>query len=245
MRVRARSSLAIGAAALLAGLSGACCRGRADADPLQLAGHPARADQWADLDGLGRRRPRWPRSTTFLRAARPFLQPPARRRDSRPIYGALREVCRARPRDLRPPTTEAARAFFEENFRPVRIAARRGRKASSPAITSRSSRARAFPIRNSTSPLYRRPRDLVAAGHKPGAEGFPEQGRAGRPAQREERDRALSRSRRHRGRRARRPEARNLLAQGSVRGARRSQIQGSARVDPRGRHAAARQLRRP
>ena len=62
-----------------------------------------------------------------------------------------------------------------------------------------------FPNPEFHVPLYRRPRDLVAAGHKPGAERLPQQGRAGRPPQRQERDRALSRPRRHRGRRARRP----------------------------------------
>src|ERR1700747_82461 len=40
--------------------------------------------------------------------------------DHRPIYNALREVCR-RGAAARPSNKEAARRFFEDNFRPVQI----------------------------------------------------------------------------------------------------------------------------
>src|SRR5262249_32490395 len=69
-------------------------------------------------------------------------------------------------------------------------------------------------------------------------------GRADRTPQRKQRDRALPRSRRYRGRRARRTETRNLLGQGSLRGARDSNP-GLGAGDPRRRHAAAPQLRLP
>src|SRR5262249_30243714 len=71
-----------------------------------------------------------------------------------------------------------------------------------------------------------------------------QQGRADRAPQRKQRDRALPRSRRHRGRRARWTKARNLLGQGSVRGARNSNPRLGA-GDPRRRHAATPQLRLP
>ena len=62
-----------------------------------------------------------------------------------------------------------------------------------------------------------------------GARRLPQQRRADRTPEREERDRAVSRSQCHRRRRARWPEARNLLAQDPFE-ALSIQIQGSARV---------------
>jgi membrane-bound lytic murein transglycosylase A len=95
--------------------------------------------------------------------------------DPRPIFRALWEVCR-RAAAQKPVSREAARAFFEGNFRPVRIA-RLGETDGfltgyfEPIVSG--SR---FPSPEFHVPLYRRPHDLVVAGHKGGAEPFPNKG---------------------------------------------------------------------
>jgi peptidoglycan lytic transglycosylase A len=90
----------------------------------------------------------------------------------RPIQDALRNVCR-KALDLRPKESAAARSFFEENFQPVRI----GRAGEVEGLLTsyyepivQGSR---FPNPEFHIPLYRRPRDLVAAGHKSGSKSFP------------------------------------------------------------------------
>ena len=69
-----------------------------------------------------------------------------------------------------------ARAFFEQNFQPVRI----GRLGEAEGLLTgyfepivAGSR---FPTPEFHVPLYRRPRDLEAAGYKPGALAFPNKG---------------------------------------------------------------------
>src|SRR5262249_48268292 len=75
-----------------------------------------------------------------------------------------------------PQDTETARAFFEQNFQPLRI----GRLGEAEGLLTgyfepvvAGSR---FPSPEFHVPLYRRPRDLVAAGYKPGAAAFPNKG---------------------------------------------------------------------
>src|SRR5262249_41227807 len=156
------------------------------------------------------------------------------------LSAALSNVCR-KAANLRPQDTETARAFFEQNFQPLRI----GRLGEAEGLLTgyfepivAGSR---FPSPEFHVPLYRRPRDLVAAGYKPGAVAFPNKGvRIGRRNGNNEL--VPPRPRRHRGRRARRAETRDLLAQGCVRLA-RDPARGLGARDPRRRHAAAHQLR--
>jgi membrane-bound lytic murein transglycosylase A len=77
---------------------------------------------------------------------------------------------------LAPQDTESARAFFEQNFQPVRI----GRLGEAQGLLTgyfepivAGSR---FPTPEFHVPLYRRPRDLEAAGYKPGTLAFPNKG---------------------------------------------------------------------
>ena len=78
--------------------------------------------------------------------------------------------------DLRPQDSDTARAFFERNFQPVRIA-RLGEVDGlltgyfEPVVAG--SR---FPSREFHVPVYRRPRDLVAAGYSPASVAFPNKG---------------------------------------------------------------------
>jgi len=95
--------------------------------------------------------------------------------DSRPIHGALGNVCR-KAIALQPQDAHTARAFFEQNFQPVRIA-RLGEVQGlltgyfEPIVAGSRFPNPEFPV-----PLYRRPRDLVAAGYKPGSTAFPNKG---------------------------------------------------------------------
>jgi membrane-bound lytic murein transglycosylase A len=91
------------------------------------------------------------------------------------LSAALLNVCR-KAANLRPQDTESARAFFEQNFQPLRI----GRLGEAEGLLTGyfepivgGSR---FPSPEFHVPLYRRPRDLVAAGYKPGAVAFPNKG---------------------------------------------------------------------
>jgi membrane-bound lytic murein transglycosylase A len=78
--------------------------------------------------------------------------------------------------DLRPQDSDTARAFFERNFQPVRIA-RLGQVDGlltgyfEPVVAG--SR---FPSPEFHVPVYRRPRDLVAAGYSPASIAFPNKG---------------------------------------------------------------------
>ncbi|MGA7488861.1 MAG: MltA domain-containing protein [Xanthobacteraceae bacterium] len=92
-----------------------------------------------------------------------------------PIYGALSNVCREAA-GLRVRDAKAARAFFERNFQPVRIA-RLGEAGGlltgyfEPVV-----HGSRFPSPEFHVPLYRRPHDLVAAGYKSGSKAFPNKG---------------------------------------------------------------------
>src|SRR5947208_14321629 len=74
---------------------------------------------------------------------------------------------------LKAPKEEAARAFFEDNFRAARVA-KLGEKSGlltgyyEPVVEG--SR---FPSPEFSVPLYRRPRDLLIGGQKPPAGAFP------------------------------------------------------------------------
>ena len=99
-----------------------------------------------------------------------------RRSDERAeLSGALSSVCR-KAVGLQPQDTETARGFFEQNFQPVRI----GRLGEAEGLLTgyfepivAGSRV---PTPEFHVPLYRRPRDLEAAGYKPGALAFPNKG---------------------------------------------------------------------
>jgi peptidoglycan lytic transglycosylase A len=91
------------------------------------------------------------------------------------ISAALGHVCRTAIA-LQPRDADSARAFFEQNFQPVRIA-RLGEVEGlltgyfEPVVAGSRFPGPEFPV-----PLYRRPRDLVAAGYQPGSAAFPNKG---------------------------------------------------------------------
>ena len=99
-----------------------------------------------------------------------------RRADERGrIYGALWTVCR-NATGLRPKDANTARTFFEQNFQPVRIARLGEREGLVTGYFEPIVAGSRFPSPEFHIPVYRRPRDLVASGYKPGAVAFPNKG---------------------------------------------------------------------
>jgi membrane-bound lytic murein transglycosylase A len=141
-------------------------------EPLMLPDSQLEPVTWSDLEG-------WSADdhlaafAAFQTSCRPLLA--ARRpRDTRPISQALSEACR-RAAAERPGTAEQARTFFEESFRPVRITRLGEPEGFLTGYYEPIVQGSRFPNPEFHVPLYRRPRDLVAAGHKPGTD-FPNKG---------------------------------------------------------------------
>jgi membrane-bound lytic murein transglycosylase A len=159
----------IAAALSLAGLALA----QDNAEPFKLADsqlEPAKwseVDGWADDDHLAAFAAFQVSCQTFRSIKRP--------RDERPVFMALWEVCR-RAAAVRPANAAAARAFFEDNFRPVRITRLGEAQGFLTGYYEPIVQGSRFPSPEFHVPLYRRPQDLVAAGFKPGADNFPNKG---------------------------------------------------------------------
>jgi len=111
---------------------------------------------------------------TFAASCRAVVGNARSSTDSRPILGALADVCRkALTRPLRD-----ARAFFEENFRPVRITKLGERAGFLTGYYEPSVDGSRFPTREFTVPIYRRPSDLLPPSGEISPQGFPNSGRA-------------------------------------------------------------------
>jgi membrane-bound lytic murein transglycosylase A len=113
----------------------------------------------------------------FLVSCRPIAHAAHPAGENRPMYGALHAVCQRAVR-AGPLGEAAARKFFEDNFRPVRIS-RLGESAGlltgyyEPIVDG--SR---FPTREFHVPIYRRPPDLLPPAGTPAGSGFPNTGRS-------------------------------------------------------------------
>ena len=91
------------------------------------------------------------------------------------IFGALSNVCR-KALALEPQDSAAARAFFEQNFQPVRIARLGEGEGLVTGYYEPIVAGSRFPTPEFSVPIYRRPRDLVAEGYKQGSTAFPNKG---------------------------------------------------------------------
>jgi membrane-bound lytic murein transglycosylase A len=78
--------------------------------------------------------------------------------------------------DLQPKDSDTARTFFEQNFQPVRIARLGEGEGFLTGYFEPIVQGSRFPNPEFHIPLYRRPPDLVAAGHRPGSDAFPNKG---------------------------------------------------------------------
>ncbi|MGE3784787.1 MAG: murein transglycosylase A [Alphaproteobacteria bacterium] len=140
------------------------------AEPFRFPDAQLEPATWSDLNG-------WAGDdhiaafTAFLTSCQPFLKD-ARPRDPRPVGQALWEICR-RTASLKPATAAEARAFFEENFRPVRITKLGDAEGFLTGYYEPIVQGSRFPNQEFSVPLYRRPRDLEAQGYKPGSPSFP------------------------------------------------------------------------
>jgi membrane-bound lytic murein transglycosylase A len=142
-------------------------------EPLKFAGSQLEPLKWSELAG-------WT-SDDHLAAFAAYQAGcrAARKRprtdDTAQISGALGNVCR-KALALQPQDSDTARAFFEQNFQPVRIA-RLGEGEGlvtgyyEPVVAGSRFPSPEFPV-----PIYRRPRDLVADGYKQGSTAFPNKG---------------------------------------------------------------------
>jgi membrane-bound lytic murein transglycosylase A len=99
-----------------------------------------------------------------------------RRTDDRgEIHAALGSACR-NAMGMRPRDAHTARSFFEQNFQPVRIARLGEREGLLTGYFEPIVAGSRFPSPEFHVPVYRRPRDLVAAGYKSGSVAFPNKG---------------------------------------------------------------------
>jgi membrane-bound lytic murein transglycosylase A len=142
-----------------------------DADPLKLADTQLEPVRWGDLES-------WAADdhlaalATFQRSCK-VLHKARHAADEGAIQSALREVCR-RAISTRPSNSEFARSFFEENFRPVRIARLGEAEGFLTGYYEPVVQGSRFPNPEFYIPVHRRPRDLVAVGHERGP--FPNRG---------------------------------------------------------------------
>jgi membrane-bound lytic murein transglycosylase A len=140
--------------------------------PLKLSGSQLEPVQWSELAGWAAddHLAAFAAYQAGCRAARK-----TQRTDHAEISGALWNVCR-NAIELKPQDSDTARAFFERHFQPVRIA-RLGEAGGlltgyfEPVVAG--SR---FPSPEFHVPVYRRPRDLAAAGYNPASIAFPNKG---------------------------------------------------------------------
>jgi membrane-bound lytic murein transglycosylase A len=143
------------------------------AGPWRLPDTQLEPTQWSEVEG-------WAADDhhaallAFQTSCRPFLRV-KRPRDTRPIAHALAQVCR-RAVAIRASDASKARAFFEANFQPVRIAALGEAQGFLTGYYEPVVQGSRFPNPEFHVPIYRRPRDLVAAGHKPDTQAFPNKG---------------------------------------------------------------------
>ena len=149
-------------------LAGVACA--APDEPLMLPDSQLEPIKWSDIDGwkADDHLAAFAAFQTSCQLIRRIRQP----QDDRPISLALRDVCR-RAAGAKPAKAEAARAFFEDNFRPVRITRLGEAQGFLTGYYEPIVQGSRFPSPEFSVPLYRRPHDLVAAGYKPGSENFP------------------------------------------------------------------------
>jgi len=142
-------------------------------DPLKLADSQLKPVKWTELAS-------W-RTDDHLAAFAAYrtscqaLRKTPRTDDHGPIHGALWNVCR-KAIDLQPKDSDTARTFFEQNFQPVRIARLGEVEGFLTGYFEPIVQGSRFPNPEFHIPLYRRPPELVAAGHRPGSDAFPNKG---------------------------------------------------------------------
>ncbi len=161
---------------VLAGVVGAILSLTASAasaeEPLKLADSQLEPIKWADVMGwkADDHLAAFAAYDTSCQALRKI-----QRTDRGQISKALSNVCR-KAMGLRQPDLNTARTFFEQNFQPVRIARLGETQGFLTGYYEPIVQGSRFPNPEFHVPLYRRPPDLVVAGHQPGSNAFPNKG---------------------------------------------------------------------
>src|SRR5215831_11240380 len=141
--------------------------------PLKLSGSQLEPVKWSQLAGwtADDHLAAFAAYQASCRAARKLR----RTDDHGDISSALLNVCR-NAIDLRPQDADTARAFFERNFQPVRIARLGEVEGLLTGYFEPIVAGSRFPSPEFHVPVYRRPRDSVAVGYKPASIAFPNKG---------------------------------------------------------------------
>ena len=141
--------------------------------PLKLSGSQLEPVQWSELAG-------WAADDHLAafaayQASCRVARKTQRTGDRAEISGALWNVCRDAI-ELKPQDSDTARAFFERHFQPVRIARLGEAEGLLTGYFEPVVAGSRFPSPEFHVPVYRRPRDLAAAGYNPASIGFPNKG---------------------------------------------------------------------
>jgi peptidoglycan lytic transglycosylase A len=144
--------------------------------PLKFSGARLEPVAWEGLDGW-RSDDHAAAFATFLVSCRPIAavaHPPG---ESRPMYAALHTVCQ---RALQAGTLDdaAAQKFFEDNFRPVRIAKLAEGTGFLTGYYEPIVDGSRFPTGIFHTPIYGRPADLLPPAGTPSGSGFPNTGQS-------------------------------------------------------------------
>ena len=143
--------------------------------PLKVPDSQLEPIAWSALDG-------WTADdhslafATFLASCRPLLRSIPAKRETRPMYFALKQVCR-RALHAGHLAKDQARLFFERNFRPLRIAKLADSAGLLTGYYEPIVDGSRFPTRIFKVPIYRRPPDLVPPLNSTGL-GFPNKGQS-------------------------------------------------------------------
>ena len=165
-------------AALLAGFCLAASAAAQAPSPLKFPNSQLEPLTWSDLAG-------WADDdhlaafNTFMDSCKAIIPRTNPRREAGPMFSALQTICRAARQNLAL-DKDKAREFFESSFRPIRIATL-GEAAGfltgyyEPIVEGSRTWSQEFWV-----PVYRKPSNLIAAGRRRNAEGFPNKGTVGR-----------------------------------------------------------------
>jgi membrane-bound lytic murein transglycosylase A len=145
-------------------------------DPLNIPDTQLEPVKWSELDG-------WARDDhgaayAAFQASCEVFNRQRQLKDTRAVATALKDVCRRTGRGAL--KGDKARAFFEENFRPVRIAKLGENSGLLTGYYEPIVDGSRMPNPQFHFPLYRRPHDLVVQGQKATSGAFPNRGTVGR-----------------------------------------------------------------
>jgi membrane-bound lytic murein transglycosylase A len=146
--------------------------------PLRISNAQIEPLAWTALDGwLGDDHAA--AFAAFLKSCKAIRNGSKAMRAARPVYGALYEIC-GRAAAASSPDGEQVRAFFERNFRPVRIAPLGENLGFLTGYYEPVVEGARYPSHEYSVPLYRKPWNLVVAGARRLGNIFPNAGKIGR-----------------------------------------------------------------